>query len=87
MAPNPNQQTQIEGAWDDLIRHPGRFAGLRVRVTVLSDGLASPPSISNDIRRWLAEGDVVEAMPPNRSETDSFGQELVEKFRKQGLVL
>jgi hypothetical protein len=41
----------------------------------------------NEIRRWLAEGDALQVKPPNAAKANAFGDALIEKFRKQGLVL
>jgi hypothetical protein len=87
MAANPNQLSQVEGPWEELIRHPDQFAGRRVRVTVLTDDVNSAPSMLNEIRRWLAEGDALQITPPTTPKANAFGDALVEKFRKQGLVL
>jgi hypothetical protein len=87
MAVHSNKLEQVEGQWEELIQHPDQFAGRRVRVTVISDERSSPPCLLNEVRRWLAEGerlDVTRATPPK---TDAFGDLLIEKFRKQGLVL
>jgi hypothetical protein len=87
MAANPTPLNQVEGQWEELIRHADQFAGQRVRVTVLSDDRAGTPSMLNEIRRWLAEGDALQVKPPNAAKTSPFGDALIEKFRKQGLVL
>jgi hypothetical protein len=87
MAANPNQINQVEGQWDELIRHPHQFAGQRVRVTVLSDARSAAPSMLTEIRRWLAEGNDLKSTPPSQIRPNAFGDALVEKFRKQGLVL
>lgn len=87
MAANSNQRVQVEGQWEDLIQHPDQFAGRRVRVTVLSDNRDTAPSMLNEIRQWLAEGDVLQINPPTTPKANAFGDALVEKFRKQGLVL
>ncbi|MGD0462770.1 MAG: hypothetical protein ABSB74_09805 [Tepidisphaeraceae bacterium] len=87
MAANPDQFNQIEGQWDELIRHPDQFAGRRVRVTVLSDEKTVGSSMPAEIRRWLAEGDALEIAPLGNVVPSAFGDGLVEKFRKQGLVL
>ena len=86
MAANFDQPKQVEGQWEDLIRHPDPFVGRRVRVTVLPDPHAVSPLL-DEIRRWLSEGDVVEIPPARLTPSDAFGDGLVEKFRKQGLVL
>jgi len=87
MIPNHASNIQVEGEWDDLIREPSRFAGQRVRVIVLSG--TAPPSaeLSAEIRQWLDEGNVLAFTPPAEVKPDAFGDVLVEKFRKQGLVL
>lgn len=87
MAANSNQLNQVEGQWEELIRHPDQFAGQRVRVTVLSDDRGAVPSMLNEIRRWLAEGDALQVKTPNAAKANAFGDALIEKFRKQGLVL
>ncbi|HZK79407.1 MAG TPA: hypothetical protein VFC46_00020 [Humisphaera sp.] len=78
---------QFEGQWDEVIRLSDQFTGRRVRVTVLSDDGTAAPSMVNEVRRWLAEGDALEAVPPINVGSNVFGDGLVEKFRKQGLVL
>jgi len=40
-----------------------------------------------EIRRWLAEGDALGIAPLGNVRPDVFGDGLIEKFRKQGLVL
>jgi hypothetical protein len=87
MAANSKQFNQVEGQWEDLIRHSDQFAGQRVRVTVLSDEKAAHSSMLAEIRRWLAEGDALEIAPLGKGGSSAFGDGLVEKFRKQGLVL
>jgi hypothetical protein len=87
MAANSNQLNQVEGQWEELVQHSDQFAGRRVRVTVLSDNRGAAPSMLNEIRRWLAEGDSLKITPPNAAKANAFGDALVEKFRKQGLVL
>lgn len=87
MVANRNQLEQIEGQWDEIIRSPAQFAGRRVRVTVLSDEIPPASELSAEIRRWLAQGDALELAPPSNVEPNAFGDGLVEKFRKQGLVL
>jgi len=87
MATNRDQLKQIEGQWDELIRHPDQFAGRRVRVTVLSDEKTIGSAMPAEIRRWLAEGDALEIAPVGNGRPNVFGDGLVEKFRKQGLVL
>jgi hypothetical protein len=56
MPANVDQRDQVEGKWDELIQNPDRFAGRRVRVTVLSDDKTADASMASDVRRWLAEG-------------------------------
>ena len=87
MAANRNKVNQVEGKWDELIRHPDQFAGQRVRVTVLSGEETGAASLLVEIRRWLAEGEALEIAPPASAKPNVFGDALVEKFRKQGLVL
>jgi hypothetical protein len=87
MAISRDQVREVEGQWDELVRHPGQFAGQRVRVTVLSDQNFTGDSLPEEISRWLAEGDAIKITPPTRPKSDAFGDALVEKFRKQGLVL
>jgi hypothetical protein len=86
MAGNPNQLNQVEGQWEELIRHPDQFAGRRVRVTVLSDERIAASSLLTEIRRWLAEGEALEVGSSSKPRSSAFGDGLVEKFRKQGLV-
>ncbi|MGD0770395.1 MAG: hypothetical protein ABSB42_19600 [Tepidisphaeraceae bacterium] len=87
MATNHDQLKQIEGQWDELIRRPEQFAGRRVRVTVLSDEKTVGSSMRAEIRDWLAEGDALGIGPLGNVRPDVFGDGLIEKFRKQGLVL
>jgi len=87
MAANSNQLREVEGQWDELIRRPDRFAGQRVRVTVLPDEKIVGSSVLAEIRRWLAEGDALDIAPLGNGRPNAFGDGLVEKFRKQGLVL
>ncbi len=86
MATNRDQLKQIEGQWDELIRHADQFAGRRVRVTVLSDEKTAGSSMLAEIRRWLGEGDGLEIAPLGNVRPNAFGDGLVEEFRKQGLV-
>lgn len=87
MVANRNQVNQVEGNWDELIRHPERFAGQRVRVTVVPGEGTGSESLLAEIHRWLAEGDAVKIAPPGNGKPNTFGDAMVEKFRKQGLVL
>jgi len=84
---NTDQFGHVEGQWEDLMRHSDQFAGRRVRVTVLSDDRATDTGMQNEIRRWLAEGKALETMSPANPKPSAFGDALVEKFRRQGLVL
>jgi hypothetical protein len=87
MAANPNQLNQVEGQSEELIRHADQFAGRRVRVIVLSDERTAVPSLLTEIHRWRAEGDALEIAPLGNFRPNAFGDGLVEKLRKQGLVL
>jgi hypothetical protein len=87
MATNRDQLKQVVGQWDELIQHPDQFAGRRVRVTVLSDDETVGSSMLAEIRTWLAEGDALDIAPLGDVRPSAFGDALVEKFRKQGLVL
>jgi hypothetical protein len=87
MSTNADDINQFEGPWDDLIRHSEQFAGRRVRVTVLPGDNGKSELMASEIRRWLAEGDALNIAPPGRVRGNAFGDALVEKFRKQGLVL
>lgn len=87
MASNTNQLIQVEGPWEELIQYSDQFAGRRVRVTVLSDEKNAAPSLLNEIHGWLAEGDTLEVSRAKPAKADAFGNALIEKFRKQGLVL
>jgi hypothetical protein len=87
MAVHSNKLEQVEGQWEELIQHPDQFAGRRVRVTVLSDERSSPPSLLNEVHRWLAEGERLDVTRAAPAKADAFGDALAEKFRKQGLVL
>jgi hypothetical protein len=78
---------QVEGQWDELIKHPDQFAGRRVRVTVLGEDESETSSIPAEIRRWLSEGESMAITPRADVRPNPFGDDLVEKFRKQGLVL
>ncbi len=87
MSSNRDPIEQFEGRWDEVVLHSDQFAGRFVRVTVLPDKAAAPPSLQAEIRRWLTEGNAMEVAPSTNSKTDIFGDVLVEKYRKQGLVL
>jgi hypothetical protein len=87
MSANPDDIHQVEGQWDELIRHSDQFAGRRVRVTVLSGDDLRAGSILTQIHQWLADGDSLHFHKPAQTKPNSFGDALVEKFRKQGLVL
>jgi hypothetical protein len=87
MPTNTTMLNQVEGPWEELIRHPDQFAGRRVRVTVLSDDQNSSASLLDEIRRWLAEGDSLDFSRPILAKPDAFGDALTDKFRRQGLVI
>ncbi len=87
MATHSDHITQVEGKWEDLIRHSDQFAGRRVRVTVLSDEGNGAASMLTEIRRWLAEGENLDFSPPPNFGGNAFGDGLAEKFRKQGWIL
>jgi hypothetical protein len=87
MAPDPDKIDQIEGQWDELIQHPDWFAGRRVRVTVLSGEEGGPVFLQAKIRDWLAEGESLSVARPVHPTPSAFEEELLEKYRKQGLVL
>ena len=78
--------TQREGAWEELIRDPAAFAGKRVRMTVLPDRPARDAALAQSVGQWLAEGDALQ-VTPQASTSDAFTQLLVEKARKQGLLI
>ncbi len=77
---------QAEGPWEELIRDRSAFAGKRVRVTVLPDRPANDAALSQSVRQWLAEGDRLEATPPT-TQSNPFTDILIDKARKQGLVI
>lgn len=87
MAVHSNELEQVEGQWEELIQHSDQFAGRRVRVTVLSDEKSASLSLTNEVRRWLAEGERLDVTRPNVAKADPFNDVLAAKFRKQGLVL
>jgi hypothetical protein len=78
---------QIEGQWEELVRKSDQFAGRRVRVSVLADEAAPTSPMHIELRRWLAEGDMLTATPTVSTRPDAFGDALADKFRKQGLVI
>ena len=67
-------------------RDPAAFAGKRVRVTVLPDRPARDAALAQSVGQWLAEGDALQ-VTPQASTSDAFTQLLVEKARKQGLLI
>jgi hypothetical protein len=87
MVANPDQLDQFEGQWDEPIQHPDQFAGRRVRVTVLSDEKVIGSPMLAEIRRWLGEGDALKSGSPGDGRRNVFADGLVDKFRKQRLVL
>jgi hypothetical protein len=87
MASNRDPMKQVEGRWDEVVRHSDQFIGQRVRVTILPDDGPAAPSMPTEVRRWLAEGDALEISPPSNFKANVFEEALAEKFRKQGLVL
>jgi regulator of RNase E activity RraA len=87
MASNRDPMKQVEGRWDEVVRHSDQFVGRIVRVIVLSEDASPAPSMLAEVRRWLAEGDALDIVPPGNVRSNVFGDALVEKFRKQGLVL
>ncbi len=87
MATSRDLVREVEGQWDELIRHLGQFAGQRVRVTVLSDEKTVGSSMPAEIRRWLAEGDALEIAPPGNGRPNAFGDSLMENYRREGLLL
>ena len=85
MATNGESGTQVEGRWEDLIGNPARFAGKRVRVTVLGEATMHQETTHQEkVDQWLAEGEKLETKPPP-SRPDPFGDILIEKYTKQGL--
>jgi hypothetical protein len=87
MSSNRDPMKQVEGQWDEVIRQADEFVGRRVRVTVLPDEAGAASSMLSEIHRWLAEGDALEIFHRSNVKPGDFGDILVEKFRKQGLVL
>lgn len=86
MATDSEQFKEFEGRWEELICLSEHFAGQRVRLTVIAE--ENQPSFQERLHRWFAEVDAMEpSPPPARSKPDPYGDALIEKYRKQGLVL
>ena len=79
-------EQQAEGPWEELIRDRSAFAGKRVRVTVLPDQPNGDAPFAQTVRQWLAEGNALTVTAPV-GKPDPFTDALVEKARKQGLVI
>lgn len=45
----------VEGSWEDIVKQASRFAGCRVRVTVLREEPAEPVVADDGTRRFLEE--------------------------------
>jgi hypothetical protein len=86
MAISRDNTGQVEGPWEELIKDPGRFAGHRVRITVLADKI-NAADLQDKVRKWLEEGKTLEYAPRTEPPPTEFEQILIEKFRKQGLVI
>ena len=78
--------TQREGAWEELIRDVARFAGKRVRVTVLPDRPANGAAFAESVGHWLVEGDALQ-LTLQTSTSDAVTERLAEKVRIQGLLI
>ena len=71
MSTSRDNTSQIEGPWDELIKDPARFAGQRVRITVLADkGNAS--DLQDKVRVWLEEGKTLDYSPRTEPPTKSM---------------
>ncbi|HEX4124286.1 MAG TPA: hypothetical protein VHY37_06120 [Tepidisphaeraceae bacterium] len=85
METNGKELEQIEGQWEQLIRDSARFAGKRVRITVL----AEQPE-TEDLRTRalnLIEKAKTIQVTPRTTPPTPFEQYLIEQARKQGLEI
>ncbi len=82
----------LEGTWEEIAQHAAEFSGKRVRLTVI-EPQAQPPTVaerprSEALPSFIGAIDSREPWEPRkRSKPDAFGEGVIEKFRKQGLVL
>ncbi len=86
MAMSRDKINQVEGPWDELIKDPTRFAGHRVRITVLAKE-TKVTDLQEKVRKWLEEGKALDYAPRTEPPPSEFEQALIEKYRKQGLVI
>ncbi len=78
----------VEGSWEEVSRRGSEFEGCRVRVTIL-DEPASPVMLDGALAPLLEEAEVLSrGLPAANSPTphDSWGDAVVEKFRRQGFA-
>jgi hypothetical protein len=73
----------VEGTWEEVIQNGAWLAGKRVRVTVLDPG--PPVDLEKTLEALLAEADRLDPAPkPLVSESEAWGRDVAEKFRRQG---
>ncbi|MBN9387828.1 MAG: hypothetical protein J0I20_07260 [Chloroflexi bacterium] len=78
----------FEGTWEEIVEtQAARLAGKRVRVIVLPE--RGPQQLDLALENLLAEVDRLEVKRPGLSyhKPDPFGDELSEKYGKQGFKL
>ena len=85
MATDAEQFKEFEGRWEDLIRLSEHFAGQHVRLTVLAEENSS--LLQEKLSQWFEKVEAMEIRPVKRVKPDPYGDALVEKCRKQGLII
>jgi hypothetical protein len=81
-----HQPVQIEGTWEEMVRHGGQFAGKRVRITVLPED--EQAELRRRASKLMAEVDALKPDParPNlRGSAAEFANGVTEKLRDQGI--
>ena len=81
----------LEGTWEEIAQHAAEFSGKRVRLTVVEPHAqphASERPFSEALQSLIGAIDSREPWTPcKQSKPDAFGEGVLEKFRKQGLIL
>lgn len=82
----------LEGTWEAIAQHAAEFSGKRVRLTVIEppaqqlSTAARPRSAA--LPSFIGAIDSREPWEPRkRSKPDAFGEGVLDKLRKQGLIL
>lgn len=82
------QSQSIEGIWEELIKNYSQeLTGQRVKITILPE--EEPQNLTQAIAEIMAEVNALEVQKPKLpiKKGDDFGEELLEKYRKQGFKL